>query len=193
MQIAQGAESPVVFDLEGISEKEALQPEPFARAARSRTLEQNAIYGGIVVAVTPREARVELAPGAQGTVPFSTMSWAREFQPEHATPAPRSAVDVLAVGDVVPVRVLRFSATRDAPDRQRITRLDLALEQTPGVQGAFIGMDLRTRQVLRSVSEEKTTKLGTGRFWVIDVEYRNQRDELCGVERWTGFGYRRGA
>ena len=151
VQIAQGAESPVVFDLEGISEKEALQPEPFARAARSRTLEQNAIYGGIVVAVTPREARVELAPGAQGTVPFSTMSWAREFQPEHATPAPRSAVDVLAVGDVVPVRVLRFSATRDAPDRQRITRLDLALEQTPGVQGAFIGMDLRTRQVLALV------------------------------------------
>ena len=29
-------------------------------------------------------------------------------------------------------------------------------------------------QRLRSVSGEKTTKLGTGRFWVIDVEYRNQ-------------------
>ena len=29
--------------------------------------------------------------------------------------------------------------------------------------------------VLRSVSEPKTTKLGTGRFWVIDVEYLNQR------------------
>ena len=41
---------------------------------------------------------------------------------------------------------------------------------------------LRTRQILRSVSEPKTTKLGTGRFWVIDVEYLNQRDELVGVE-----------
>ena len=51
---------------------------------------------------------------------------------------------------------------------------------------------LRTRQVLRSVSEPKTTKLGTGRFWVIDVEYFNQRDELVGVESYTGFGYRRG-
>ncbi|HEY3701260.1 MAG TPA: MaoC family dehydratase N-terminal domain-containing protein [Acidimicrobiales bacterium] len=49
-----------------------------------------------------------------------------------------------------------------------------------------------SRQVLRSVSEEKTTRLGTGRFWVIDVEYRNQRDELVGVEAYTGFGYRRG-
>jgi acyl dehydratase len=50
---------------------------------------------------------------------------------------------------------------------------------------------LRTRQVLRSVSDEKTTKLGTGRFWVIDVEYLNQRGELVGVESYTGFGYRR--
>ena len=36
------------------------------------------------------------------------------------------------------------------------------------------------RQVLRSVSGVKTTGLGTGRFWVIDVEYRNQRGELAG-------------
>jgi len=50
---------------------------------------------------------------------------------------------------------------------------------------------LSTRQVLRSVSGDKTTKLGTGRFWVIDVEYRNQRDELVGIETYTGFGYRR--
>jgi uncharacterized protein len=54
------------------------------------------------------------------------------------------------------------------------------------------GDRLRTSQILRSVSDEKTTKLGTGRFWVIDVEYRNQDDELVGVESYTGFGYRRG-
>ncbi|MCU1450771.1 MAG: hypothetical protein JWP02_2941 [Acidimicrobiales bacterium] len=50
---------------------------------------------------------------------------------------------------------------------------------------------LSTSQVLRSVSEEKTTRLGTGRFWEIDVEYRNQRGDVVGVESWTGFGYRR--
>ncbi|HEY7137803.1 MAG TPA: MaoC family dehydratase N-terminal domain-containing protein [Acidimicrobiia bacterium] len=50
---------------------------------------------------------------------------------------------------------------------------------------------LRTHQILRSVSEPKTTKLGTGRFWIIDVEYHNQRGELVGVESYTGFGYRR--
>ena len=55
-----------------------------------------------------------------------------------------------------------------------------------------IGDRLRTRQILRSVSEPKTTKLGTGRFWIIEVEYLNQRDELVGVESYTGFGYKRG-
>jgi acyl dehydratase len=50
---------------------------------------------------------------------------------------------------------------------------------------------LSTSQILRSVSDEKTTKLGAGRFWVIDVEYRNQRGELVGVESYTGFGYRK--
>jgi hypothetical protein len=54
-----------------------------------------------------------------------------------------------------------------------------------------MGDRLRTRQILRSVSGPKTTKLGSGRFWVIDVEYLNQRDELVGVESYTGFGYRR--
>ncbi len=47
------------------------------------------------------------------------------------------------------------------------------------------------RQVLRSVSGPKTTKLGTGRFWVIDVEFLNQHAEIVGVETYTGFGYRR--
>jgi hypothetical protein len=43
------------------------------------------------------------------------------------------------------------------------------------------------------VSEEKTTKLGTGRFWVIDVEFRNQNGELVGVESYTAFGYVKGS
>ena len=53
------------------------------------------------------------------------------------------------------------------------------------------GDRLRTYQVLRSVSEPKTTKLGPGRFWVIDVVYENQRGEHVGTETYTGFGYKR--
>ena len=53
------------------------------------------------------------------------------------------------------------------------------------------GDRLKTWQVLRSVSDVKQTKLGKGRFWVIDVEYENQRGESVGRESYTGFGYRR--
>lgn len=55
------------------------------------------------------------------------------------------------------------------------------------------GDRLTTCQILRSVSDVKTTKLGTGRFWDIEVQYRNQRGELCAQESITGFGYRREA
>jgi len=55
------------------------------------------------------------------------------------------------------------------------------------------GDRLKTWQVLRSVSPIKRTKLGEGRFWVIDVEYENQKGESVGTESYTGYGYRRDA
>ena len=53
------------------------------------------------------------------------------------------------------------------------------------------GDRLKTWQVLRSVSAPKRTKLGLGRFWVIDVEYENQKGEKVATESYTGLGYRR--
>ena len=53
------------------------------------------------------------------------------------------------------------------------------------------GDRLRNRQTLRSISDPKTNKLGTGRFWVIDVEYFNQRDEWVGTDSYNCFAYRR--
>lgn len=52
---------------------------------------------------------------------------------------------------------------------------------------------LTTAQILRSVSEIKTLKIGTGRFWDLDIEYRNQHGDLCAQESITGFGYHRAA
>jgi hypothetical protein len=53
------------------------------------------------------------------------------------------------------------------------------------------GDRVRSHQVLRAVSEPKTTRLGRGRFWTIEVVYENQDGELLVEERITGFGYRR--
>jgi hypothetical protein len=55
------------------------------------------------------------------------------------------------------------------------------------------GDRVRSYQILRAVSEPKTTKLGKGRFWTIEVFYENQKGELLVEERITGFGYRRDA
>ena len=63
------------------------------------------------------------------------------------------------------------------------------------IYGAVVrpGDRLRSRQVIRSISEVKTTRIGTGRFWVIDVECFNQRGEWVGTDSMTLFGYRKSA
>ena len=55
------------------------------------------------------------------------------------------------------------------------------------------GDRLRTYQVVRSISDVKTTKVGTGRFWVIDVEVVNQNGDFVGRDTYTCLGYRRPA
>jgi penicillin-binding protein 1A len=124
-----------------------LAPDVVARAARVRPLLPNEIYAGIVTSVGRADAVVELASGIAGNVPFSTMAWARPFKPERTTPAPRSPADVLALGDVVAVRVAHLQTQRTSSGT-RVQRLELALEQTPKVQGAFVAMDLKTRGVV---------------------------------------------
>src|SRR5207245_11298 len=125
----------------------SVPPDVLARAAKARPLAPNEIYSGLVTSVGRADAVVELAPGIAGNVPFSTMAWARPFKPERATPPPRAPGDVLAVGDVVAVRVAHLQTQRTSAGT-RVQRLELALEQTPKVEGAFVAMDLKTRGVL---------------------------------------------
>jgi penicillin-binding protein 1A len=150
-QAASPGDEVSVVDLDGIPENEAMKADSLARGARVRALQESATYVVLVTAVDAREAKVWLAPGVEASVPFSTMQWARKFSPEKATPLPRGANDVLAPGDLAEVRVLRLSTTRDRPDHVRPTRLELALEQDPLVEGAFVGVDLKTRQVVALV------------------------------------------
>ncbi len=53
-----------------------------------------------------------------------------------------------------------------------------------------VGDRIRCSETLRSLSDVKTTRLGTGRFWVIDCVCLNQRGVWVGTETMTGFGYR---
>jgi acyl dehydratase len=50
---------------------------------------------------------------------------------------------------------------------------------------------ISTRQTVSQISAPKTNRLGTGRYWRIDVTYTNQRGEVVGIETYNMFGYRR--
>jgi hypothetical protein len=54
-----------------------------------------------------------------------------------------------------------------------------------------LGDRITTIQKIREISDEKTTRVGTGRFWTIDVTHRDQDGELKGVETYEMFSYRR--
>lgn len=102
------------------------------------------------------------------------------FRPHHWAPG--------RTEEVLPLQVhFDLKATFDLPEA--VMTDDTIVFHDPVRPGDV----LKTRQILRSVSGPKTTKLGTGRFWVIDVEYLNQHEALVGVETYTGFGYRRAA
>src|SRR5205823_6521566 len=48
----------------------------------------------------------------------------------------------------------------------------------------------RTETVLE-VGDVRTTRLGTGRSWTIEVTHRNQSGEVAGVETYEMFSYRK--
>ena len=124
------------------------------------------------------DAVAEEITGGPIAPPTMISAW---FRPHHWAPGSKA-------GDRLPLQVhFDLKARFDLPEA--IMSENTIVFHEP----VRLGDVLSTRQLLRSVSEEKTTRLGTGRFWVIDVEYRNQRDELCAVESYTGFGYRRDA
>jgi hypothetical protein len=54
-----------------------------------------------------------------------------------------------------------------------------------------IGARVRSEQRLLSVSAEKRTRLGTGRFWRIEVRYTFPEEVVAGSETFECFGYRR--
>ncbi len=54
-----------------------------------------------------------------------------------------------------------------------------------------MGDVLTTCQIVRSVGPFKKTRLGTGRFWTVDVRTTNQNGDWVGTESYTFLGYGR--
>lgn len=107
--------------------------------------------------------------------PTTLSTW---FRPHHWAPG--------RVGPRLPLQV-HF----DLKDRLSLPEAVIADYGITFHRPLRLGEVVATRQVLRSVSDEKTTRLGTGRFWSIDIEVTGTGGALAGVETYTGFGYRR--
>lgn len=72
-----------------------------------------------------------------------------------------------------------------------LTEAVVANNKTTYGEPVRIGDKLTTWQIIRSISDVKKTKLGRGRFWVIDVISINQHGENVGTDTYTIFGYKR--
>jgi len=140
----------LVWDL-GKVDPELLEPgeetadRDVARMARARVLATGEVYAGLVVKVEEKSAVVDLG-NARGELTFADVAWARKWNPQSATAAPRSMASVVRAGDVVQVQVLVGKMPPERAAREK-KLLALSLEQTPLVQGALVAIDPQTRAV----------------------------------------------
>ena len=111
----------------------------------------------VVLEIYEDTARVGLADRSQGMIPMEALRWARPWRSQQRVgPEPRTAADVLALGDIVLVEpdggtLAPDEATEGAPvdDAGQPEALPTyGLRQIPAVQGAIVAMDPHTGRVL---------------------------------------------
>jgi len=99
-------------------------------------------------------------------------------------------------------RPARWSPAPEAPQKPLQTHYELKellaypVAIVASIESVFhtpvsVGDTVRSVELLRSVSAEKDTRLGRGRFWRIEVQYHTAADELLGIEQYECLGYRR--
>lgn len=136
-------------DDESASEGKTPQPQaPPLRGVRSVKAKAGAILGAVVQKVEASGKAVVVDLGTmEATLPLAQLTWARPYDPEKATPKPRSVGDVLKRGDVILVKLEKaIPATKKEP-----ARLEVSLEQEPRAEGALVAVDPRSHRVLALV------------------------------------------
>ncbi len=99
----------------------------------------------VVLEVGPDDARIGLADGGEGLIPFDGLSWARPTGKDQTLgPSVGAATEVVAAGDVVAVAALL------AEDGTPIAG-GYALQQIPDVGGGLIALDPHNGRVLAMV------------------------------------------
>ena len=98
----------------------------------------------VVLELAGDRALIGFADGTEGVIPLAELTWARTWREgQRIGPAVRAPVDVLAIGDVVPV-----VAVREDADGAAYAPGTYALRQVPEVNGALVVLDPHTGRVL---------------------------------------------
>lgn len=136
----------MAWDLQHITARMAADPPAAAAEMQLRYRDVGAVLAGLVESVDAdgAAARVDLGT-VRGELPFSEMKWARPRKDGSLGPAPRTVRDVLAVGDIILVRVLKQDSKAGAGVPL------LGLEQVPEVQGALVAVEPESHRVLSMV------------------------------------------
>ncbi|MCB9072587.1 MAG: PBP1A family penicillin-binding protein [Bdellovibrionaceae bacterium] len=118
----------------------------------------NDIVEGVVTDVDDTNGLVYVdLPETKGVIPLQDMQWARTFNPdlsygEHLfIKKPSSA---LAKGNIIDVRIIAktYKAKKTKkPSKDTESRVHLALEQEPQIQGALLSFDLHTNDIVSMV------------------------------------------
>jgi hypothetical protein len=101
-------------------------------------------------------------------------------------------------------RPLVWTPGRSEPDRLLILHhamkeaFDLPQGIVASTESVFtrpvrLGDRLSRTESVREIGDVRTTRLGTGRSWTIDVTHSNQDGEVVGVESYEMFSYQKGA
>jgi penicillin-binding protein 1A len=137
------SEEPDVSDAEA-AEADTAPEEALSLRVPLVPVQEGLVLAGYVTHVddASRTATLDFI-GRQGTLSFATVGWARPRGVGKWTQPPQKLSDVVALGQVVRVRVLSVPAAAKP--------LEVTLDQVPEVQGALTAIDPTTRRVLALV------------------------------------------
>lgn len=138
---AKGQPLDWVWDLGALSGLDAdVQVEQVLSPLPTRPLRQGDLVTGVVQSILSNQTATLWLGSQTALLPMAKMAWARPYNPEKATPAPKTPSDVLKPGDVVWVRIDKL-----------LPALEVSLEQIPLANGAFVALNPSDRRVLAMV------------------------------------------
>jgi len=147
--LRQVAETEIPAEIERLAANNGLVDKAGEAPGAGVALVGTGPFEGVITGVEPESklARVAFAPGLEGFVRLSDVSWARTPNPKKAPYRVRRIEHVFEVGDVALFQPRKLSQKAGDPEGA----LRVTLFQVPIVEGALLSIDVRAQEVIALV------------------------------------------